>query len=918
MNANYKLKIYKAMSNEEKQRQAEKYFEQGNAFSEQGDYVKAIESYNKAIESYNKIIELKPDYADAYFNLGNVYYNQGDYIKAIELYNKAIELKQDFAQAYCNLGNTYDNLVNYVKAIESYSKAIELKPDYTEVYYNLGNVYVRRGDHVRAIELEPDLAEAHNGLGFVYFSQDDYTKAIESYSKAIELEPDLAEAYYSLGIVYYKQGDYTNAIKSYTKAVELKPDLAKVYYKLGTVYDVQGDYVRAIESYNRSIELKPGLAKASYNLRIDYFNQDDYAKAMKWVVGLFNKLIKLKPDIADAYNALGIVYYKQGDYANAIESYNKSIELRSDQRVYNNLGDAYFNKGDYVQAIRSYNKAKIEPDYAEPYNGLGFVYFHLFTNNIIIKEYKIDINQILANWNTYIYLSRKTRKIKKIDTLTDFFRPYPQTIQTIRDYSNVNPSSLIFDIFEEANQSITDFSKLLQLYESIIPKQNKTFFLSIKAILYYYLGGTVSSYIIFDEQLDDDKYTLSSQEYYYYALTAKEMNREANTILNNAIGKIENRENKGIEDFYYLAHLYLLQDKKNKAIENFRQSGNFIFSIIMLAYLSDDDNPYLEQVKNINPEDIYNFSREIDYSRKDLSQFQHFFHLSECKDAIESFDENISKSLMPDEYNIPFWEVFGFSPLSEKNINFLINKIKELNIDKEIRIISDKYYQYYHKNIIEYAIKENKNVHKIEREIDAKKMLDKMENEFKSQIDKDIESKGKSYFDYIDIKLQENILETRVIMRDIEYSKGQNLSMDKVIGTNIEKLQHPKIEFYHYLIISQYYKKVINSNAAFYLYFYWLHTLKKKKINIEKLFFDLGKAIFPDVIIKIFLISAELACQNIKQILNEYEEFDPTVPSDYSKFKENFWQYIAHDKETLSPSAFERKYKYFDWYEKEL
>jgi superkiller protein 3 len=111
-----------------KEKQAEKYFQQGYAYNNKGDYDKAIEYYNKAIE-------LNPDYAVAYYNLGNVYNNKGDYgkaieyyNKAIEYYNKAIELNPDSVDAYNNLGIAYNIKSDDDKAIEYYNKAIELNP----------------------------------------------------------------------------------------------------------------------------------------------------------------------------------------------------------------------------------------------------------------------------------------------------------------------------------------------------------------------------------------------------------------------------------------------------------------------------------------------------------------------------------------------------------------------------------------------------------------------------------------------------------------------------------------------------------------------------------------------------------------------------------------------------------------------
>jgi tetratricopeptide (TPR) repeat protein len=148
-----------------------------------------------------------------------------------------------------------------------------------------------------------------------------------------------------------------------------------------------------------------------------------------------------------------------------------------------------------------------------------------------------------------------------------------------------------------------------------------------------------------------------------------------------------------------------------------------------------------------------------------------------------------------------------------------------------------------------------------------------------------------------------------------ECEKRENLvSIENLIGMEIKKMEHGKPTFYLYLIQLQYLKNEFDSNAVFYLYFYWLHTINKRlKIDLDSLLIDMGKTVVPDVGVKIFTI-AKLAYTIVKQILKDYEKYDPTAPSDYMKFKENFRKFIASDKEILSPSKFEQKHGIFEWF----
>ena len=83
-------------------------------------------------------LENKNHEANYYYNLGNTYRRQGKYDQAIEAYKKAIEISPDDHIAYYNLGNAYDEQDKYEEAIEAYNKAIEIMSNDAESYINLG------------------------------------------------------------------------------------------------------------------------------------------------------------------------------------------------------------------------------------------------------------------------------------------------------------------------------------------------------------------------------------------------------------------------------------------------------------------------------------------------------------------------------------------------------------------------------------------------------------------------------------------------------------------------------------------------------------------------------------------------------------------------------------------------------------
>jgi hypothetical protein len=163
-------------------------------------------------------------------------------------------------------------------------------------------------------------------------------------------------------------------------------------------------------------------------------------------------------------------------------------------------------------------------------------------------------------------------------------------------------------------------------------------------------------------------------------------------------------------------------------------------------------------------------------------------------------------------------------------------------------------------------------------------------------------------------KMRTNSLKAREIIDAINTAaKENNTDIENTVGIHIEALEHNEPAFYLYLIQLQFLKGTIDSNAVFYLYFYWLHTIKeKRKIDFGSLVSDLGKTAIPSVGFKMLFVIIKPAYTIINQILKEYEEYNPIAPSKYMQFRENFWKYIANDKERLNMPAFERKYRIFE------
>ncbi|NOU16487.1 MAG: tetratricopeptide repeat protein [Bacteroidales bacterium] len=695
----------------------------------------------------------------------------------------------------------------------------------------------------------------------------DYKGSIQDYSKAIELNPVFAGTYYNRGLAFYELKQFEMAIQDYSKAIELNPDNAIVYSLRGMVFGELKQHEEAIQDYSKAIELNPAFAGA-YNNRGYAF---DKLKLYQTAIEDYTKAIELQLNFAEAYNNRGNALDKLKLYQTAIEDYTKAIELQLNfAEAYNNRGNALDKLKQYQLAIEDYTKViELDSDFAGAYYNRGLVYELLGLHNLCFLDF-----------SSYLYLCIYSQDISNLSKLVDYFEfSYPQNIKIITETFEIEPSSIVFCPFESAIDKIRDFTLLLDFYEA---KEhfNNSALLGVKALLYYYLGGSVASYIIYDEELDCGDYKLTSQELYYYALSAKDVNLEHETVIANCICEIA-KEND--TDYYYLAHLYLLQNSKENAIEAFKKSSSFIFSQIMLAFLIDDENEkeeYLAKLKANHTKEFPALVNAIDSQATDLLQFQPYFHYRECSEAIEDIKTNYEIPIY--SCNKPFWETFYLEELERDSINEAINEVR---INKLVSQLKEEFTKHLEKNI-----PENK---------------DEIVNAFSYILKEVLEYEVTDRLDYLKNRIDDG-------------SDFENQLAKVIKHWNPAQ---PKL----YLIFIQYYflKGIINPEQTFSLFIYLISIFtREKEKNFEKSFdilfniiMDSGKTILPSLALKTTLGVAKNLKPFVKTFFNDYNEFEIEPISDYHKFKASMWKFIGIEKETLSESQFNQKYKVFEWFD---
>jgi len=153
------------------QKDARKFFEQGNELARKDEDQAAADIYQKAIS-------LDPDFADAHLRLAMSFQVLGkkdeaeeEYKKAAEAYQKFVRRNQKDARAHFNMGIAYNKIGKPEEAFKAFRQAVKLEPENSDSQYELGIAYGKTRLYQesvnalqKALEIDPDNYRAQEAL----------------------------------------------------------------------------------------------------------------------------------------------------------------------------------------------------------------------------------------------------------------------------------------------------------------------------------------------------------------------------------------------------------------------------------------------------------------------------------------------------------------------------------------------------------------------------------------------------------------------------------------------------------------------------------------------------------------------------------------------------------------------------------
>jgi type IV pilus biogenesis/stability protein PilW len=200
-------------------------------------------------------------------------------------------------------------------------------------------------------------------LGLFYLNNGMLDQSIEHLQKTLELEPKQALAYNALGLAFSMKGEMEKSVEYLNKALSINPRLTEAHNNLGSVYQEMGMPDQAEEHFlaAASDENYHSRELPLYNLGRLYMLKEENKRALNYT----NRALAVNDKFVMALNLKGILSERFEQYQQAIDSYEKAIQLSSnDINLKFNLAGAYLKDGQ-AEAARDI-LLEIEPKATDP------------------------------------------------------------------------------------------------------------------------------------------------------------------------------------------------------------------------------------------------------------------------------------------------------------------------------------------------------------------------------------------------------------------------------------------------------------------------------------------------------------------------------------------------------------------------
>ena len=322
-------------------------------------------NWDDAIEAFSSVVNENPSDVLAYNHLGAIYLEKKDYEKSIAAFRRGLQIDPNHPILNYNLARCFTQAKMYSDAIRCFENALKGKPGWVDAIKDFSKLLVKcqksqqASDLVKhSIELYPNDTKLLSMLGNIYLDQYDYDSAEKTFKRAKKVDDQDIQILVGLSEALEKGEKPQEALETVLDALEISPedkDLRKRYVQTllsanqidaaGTnvkelysedkndpqVLDLYGQYLichdedqqaeqcfKKINDVNHNYKSHLLSAANRYNQIGNTSRAEQYAK----------EYVAVDMRNPDGYNMLGKIYTKEGQMQQAIDSFDKSRNLR--------------------------------------------------------------------------------------------------------------------------------------------------------------------------------------------------------------------------------------------------------------------------------------------------------------------------------------------------------------------------------------------------------------------------------------------------------------------------------------------------------------------------------------------------------------------------------------------------------------
>lgn len=437
-------------------------------------------SFSALIEEAEKSTLAHPEAAIGWKALGLGLYYQADFNKAAQALRKASFLLTNDAAVFKTLALIAKQQQQLPRALAYFEYVIKLAPNDLEALNFAGLMYLELEEPSQAVNcfsqlanLQPNQFNNQINLAKAYKANNELNKFRLALIQAQKIPPTTEEEWATLANQWI-DSDYTKeGTSALLNLIKINPNNKNIPYLQGIVAAKSGKNEEAIQLFKQSLSVFPNQPKAAINASLLMFGKNPTAAidilktshlhnpknfdllnhlctAVFLIedykdVGIYiNKLAEIKLN-ATTYDFIGKYNYAREDYEQAVIAFEKSLEIKPNQKHFiNSYVDALSKNGNSSKAI-----AVIE-SHPSLQDELAVIFSNILhnkgDNEEAIKKVKQAINSKHCQHNTpgvfsnYLYISIYSNKINNKNLFKEhlkYEKKYAAKINAFKNHTNL-------------------------------------------------------------------------------------------------------------------------------------------------------------------------------------------------------------------------------------------------------------------------------------------------------------------------------------------------------------------------------------------------------------------------------------------------------------------------------------------------